>query len=272
MSDPGANSDPNEPAAELHQSQAGLNPGIMSVKDGNARFTRGIAILALAVSVIGLILNVYFPNFYVKRDFTVTLSGFMLDERRKMMFADLIFSNGGNRYEAVMDTSFVLPLRKDSSSNFWPNQFPHMILAPFTIEPHGVAYRRLEQPMDKKTLLSMKRANSHNNLLGDPNHQLVAVRILVRDVSGLPRRHCMSVAEFETNGPETSSGRRFHNVTTNEPEYSPIIQVDLLKGGELGKSLDMLISPSQYASGVPGDESAPPLQEQPPRNERLLSP
>jgi len=171
------------------------------------------------------------------------------------MHADLVFANDGNRYEVIMGASFVV-LVAPGGPSFWDNRFARVTLMPMTLAPRESVCRRITQPIDDEALLVFTRTNPTHPFDDDPIHEAVALEILVRDRTGLPRRHVILVAKYVVGGAAVDSWELFENVRVDSSGYGGVLQRDLLKGGTVGQPGFLDFTHRDFSSGLPVDDSS----------------
>ena len=208
-------------------------------------WARILAILAIVVAIAGI----YFSELRINHRFAATLSGFFYDPRDESMSLDLVFSNGGNQYEAVLSARFTLPWGSSPSGTSWPG-VPQVTLEPLVLEPGAVTARRLVQPMPSELLIQHKKTNASSGLFVDPDHQDVALEVVVRDTKGRPLRHRFLIAKAGARGEGAGPWEIFGNVP-GEPGSSAVLTVDLLTGGTIG--IPLSLTPKEYRSGEVGE-------------------
>lgn len=208
------------------------------------KFERKVSIVALSVAIIVGAASIAFgvlPYVYVKHDLTVMTSGFRYDNflsKPSMLDVDLVFANGGNRYEAVMGATFVLPIMTNLSGSHWFTTVRRVRLAPFTLAPGEVVVKRLSQPATDDLLVAKKKTLPDSSALNDdPAHQVVAIEIMVRDPKGFPRSHVVPLARVSTEREPVLGWEYLQNVEVDSTALGGITRLDLFRGGRPGREL-----------------------------------
>lgn len=105
--------------------------------------SRILAILALVFSIVFGFFSIYLPYWHVDHSLSLMVSGFSLVHQfdsggitpEKTMCVDLVFTNNGNRHEAVLGARFVLPQRSDLLGGYWSMRFHRINITPFILAP-----------------------------------------------------------------------------------------------------------------------------------------
>lgn len=211
-----------------------------------------IAVVALGVSVIAFFISffgtVYLPYWYEKHKLSLMISGFsytsyvdstgIMPEHR--LLVDLVFTNSGNRTEAVLGTRFLIhQFNTDNPfSNRWSVGYQPVHIEPFMIAPGEIQVFRLDQPVNEDTTIDPLRRymllNASDSALFK---QLVSLRITVRDPDDeVPREHVIPVAEATISFSPFLSWRTFTTESLDNP-FGGVIKADnLLEGGTTGRA------------------------------------